>query len=127
MLIPTSLLLLVLAQTSTLVDAFSPHNSLLSATERFHRFAKRKSARLARDLRVVFQTIKSESDSSSHRVYCVRPSDPFAALQGNSTSPASASGSATSGVAAASGTSTRAPEPSGTSAYKLVESHVGYR
>ena len=124
MLIPTSLLMLVLVQTSQFVDAFSPHKSLLYATERLHKFAKRKGSRLARDLHVVFQAIIVESDSS-HPVVCVKPSDPFAALQGSSTSPASASITTTRSHGA-TGTNTHAPEPSGTSAYKLVESYVSY-
>lgn len=132
--IPTPLLLLVLAQTSSLAEAFSPHHSFSKATERIHKFAKRKSASLARDLRVVFQGIKSDTGTdsgSSHRVYCVRPSsDPFAAIKGNSTSPATATTSGTasrtaSRTGSSTGTATRAPVPSATSAFKLVESHVG--
>lgn len=130
--IPTPLLLLVLAQTSSLAEALSPHLSFSKATERIHKFAKLKSAGLARDLRVVFQGIKSDTGTdsgSSHRVYCVRPSsDPFAAIKGNSTSPATAttSGTASRTVSGSvTGTATRAPVPSATSAFKLVESHVG--
>lgn len=129
--IPTPLLLLVLAQASSVAEAFSPHHSFSKATERLHKFAKRKSAGLARDLRVVFQGIKSDSGTdsgSSHRVYCVRPSsDPFAVIKGNSTSPATAttSGTASRTASHTTGTATRAPVPSATSAFKLVESHVG--
>lgn len=117
MYLPIALLLLLVSQGLPLASALAPHKSLSRATERLHSFAKRKSAGLARDLRVIFQglsvdTVESDS-SSSHRVYCVRP-DPFSAADGNSTSPANASPSGTAS----------SPASTATSAFKLVEEHV---
>ncbi|KAL5488226.1 hypothetical protein ACEPAI_6334 [Sanghuangporus weigelae] len=118
---PASLLLL--SALTPAAYAFAPHRSITDATERFHTFAKRHSARFARDLRVVFQGLavdQAESDpNTSRRVYCVRPDDLSVGLGGNatSTSPATSSPSA-------SGTSSGAA-PTATSPWKLVESHSG--
>ncbi|KLO20225.1 glycoside hydrolase family 16 protein [Schizopora paradoxa] len=114
-----SVLLFVVGQTTLASAEFAPHRSVLRATERLHEYAKRRSAGLARDLRVVFQGLK-EQDSvqgDSNRVYCVRPDDPFSAFNGSSTSPATAS-------PGASGTS-QAAVPTFTSAYSVVEKHSG--
>ncbi|KAH8120422.1 glycoside hydrolase family 16 protein [Phellopilus nigrolimitatus] len=121
MYLPAAIFLLLLAQGAPTALAFSPHRSLGRAAERLHRFAKRNSAGLARDLKITFQGLsvdQSEPDSGSqHRVYCVRP-DAFTSLQGNatSTSPATATRTTTSSGAASA---------TATSAFKLVESHSG--
>ncbi|KAL5535619.1 hypothetical protein ACEPAF_3713 [Sanghuangporus sanghuang] len=127
MYLPPALLLLLSAQVAPVAYAFAPHRSLADATERFHRFAKRHSARFARDLRVVFQGLavdQAESDpNASHRVYCVRPDDLSAGFGSNTTSTSPATSLAT-GSASASGTSSGAA-PTATSPWKLVESHSG--
>jgi len=120
-----SFLVIVAAQSSPACAEFALHHSLLRATEQLHNYAKRQSAGLARDLRVVLQGLKIQDLSvqgDSQRVYCVRPDDPFAALHGNSTSPATATPKP--GGGSPSGTS-QAGMPTFTSAFTMVEQHSG--
>ncbi|EJD03859.1 glycoside hydrolase family 16 protein [Fomitiporia mediterranea MF3/22] len=123
MYLPLALPLLLFAQAAPAARAFEPHRSLARATEQFHRYAKRHSARFARDLRVVFQGLSVEQADSdpnaSRQVYCVRPDDLSAGLKGNgsSTSPATNRPGSTGTASGAT--------PTATSAYKLVESHSG--
>lgn len=127
MYLPPALLLLLLAQEAPTALAFAPHRSLVTATERFHKYAKRRSSRLARDLRVVFQGLsvdQADSDpNDSHRVYCVRPDD-LSGLKGNVSSTSPATSHSGSAFATATGSGTAVPSATATSAYKLVESHV---
>ena len=115
MILPQSLFVLFLSILDTPAPsyAFSPSRSLSSATERFHRYAKRKSARLARDLRIVFQAHVEQADAvaDSQKIFCTRP-DGLSNVLGNATatSPATATGAAAN--------------PTATSPYKLVEEHV---
>lgn len=150
------LLLFLLSQSLPTNAEFAPHRSIARATERLHKFALRHSAGLARDLRVVFQgqytgqagsrrvvdsctlaytgrsvDTQESLPNSTHRVYCVRPDNPFV---GESTSPASAAPdaarSSATGTATAKGSATSGGTvPASTTAaskYQLVESHVRY-
>ena len=117
-LFPASVLLLLTLDAPGGASAFSPHRSLASATERFHRFAKKQSAGLARDLRVVFQGLNVEQNdviADTHKVYCTRPDEAQAPL-GNASATSPATRTSTS-----SGTTST---PTAVSPFKLVEEHV---
>ena len=137
--LPLSLLFFVLASYDTVTPAyagFSPHRSIARATEKLHKFAKRNSAGLARDIRVAFNGLSTrdvgQNPMQADRVYCVRP-DVLANFGGNATatSPAQVNGSVAAGGSIATrtngfgtGTSLSPGAPKPTSAFSLVQSYV---
>lgn len=143
--LPT-VLLIAIVQVASSNAAFEPHRSFSRATDKFHKFALKHSAGLARDLRIAFSGLAGRAVSEpddSQKVLCARPGT-FVSPS-NSTSPASAPDngghvhpsttghhggvSSTSSAKGPGSTSlpspsSLAPQPAPTSAFKLQESHV---
>jgi hypothetical protein len=135
--LPT-LLIFLCAQVvpSTLASHFFIHSQ--SITKRIHDVALKRSAGLAKDLRVALggalitrRQQPSNSSSQKRSVYCVSTNGGGAQIPlgggGNSTTrPSTGTSTATSTVKSTATSTSSGPAPSSTSSWKLTEAHVSF-
>lgn len=139
-------LLITLAQISQSDAAFEPRHALSRASERLHKFAKRRwhGKGLARDLRVALRGLNGEKQfavdaagSAPGKMICARPDSQgvlgsgIATATSPATHPSSSGGTSTStmlgsvtSISTKNVDSPTPPPPVPSSAYTLVESHV---